>query len=80
MRIVRTEHYKRSYRNAPREMQERARKAIALLAENIRHPSLRSKIVDPRKRIWQARVNGGWRLYFQFREGECYLLEITSHP
>jgi mRNA-degrading endonuclease RelE of RelBE toxin-antitoxin system len=80
MRFVRTEHFKRSYKKAPLNIQKRFKKALFLLAQDIRHPSLRAKIVDPEKRIWQARVNGGWRFYFQIREGACYLLDIIPHP
>jgi len=80
MRIVRTEHFKRSYRKAPPEIKERLRKALSLLVQNFRHPSLRAKIVDPKKRIWQARLNGGWRFYFQVQGETYYLLEIIPHP
>ena len=80
MRIVRTEHFKRSYKKAPSEVKERLKKALSLLAQDLRHPSLRAKIVDPERRIWQARVNGGWRFYFQIREETYYLLEIIPHP
>jgi len=80
MRFVRTEHFKRSYKKAPPEIKERTKKALSFLAQNIRHPSLRAKIVDPKKRIWQARINGGWRFYFQIKGQTCYLLEVISHP
>jgi mRNA-degrading endonuclease RelE of RelBE toxin-antitoxin system len=68
MRIARTEHFKRSYTKAPPQIKARVKKALSLL------------VVDPRKRIWQARVDGGWRLYFQIRRGTYYLLELIPHP
>jgi mRNA interferase RelE/StbE len=80
MRIARTEHFKRSYTKTPPQIKARVKKALSLLVQDIRHPSLRAKIVDPRKRIWQARVDGGWRLYFQVRRGTYYLLELIPHP
>jgi len=30
--------------------------------------------------MWQARINGGWRFYFQIEENTCYLLDIIRHP
>jgi hypothetical protein len=30
--------------------------------------------------IWQARVDGSWRFYFQIRGDIYYLLNITPHP
>jgi hypothetical protein len=50
-----------------------AKGVLSLLAQGICHPSLRAKIVASKKRIWQIRIDGGWRLYFQIK------LEIISH-
>ncbi|MCK4394552.1 hypothetical protein KAX17_16735 [Candidatus Bipolaricaulota bacterium] len=80
MRFVRSHQFKRSYKKAPPRIQERTRKTLGLLSEDPRHPSLRAKVVDSEKRIWQARINGGWRFYFQIEEGICYLLDLISHP
>ncbi len=55
-------------------------KQLSFLLSDLRHPSLRAKIVDEEKRIWQARVDGGWRFYFQIRGDTVYLLDITPHP
>lgn len=39
-----------------------------------------AKKYDKERRIWQARVNGGWRFYFII-EGNIYrLLSIRPHP
>jgi mRNA-degrading endonuclease RelE of RelBE toxin-antitoxin system len=80
MRFIRSTQFKRNYKKAPPAIQERIKKALHLLAQDTHHPSLRAKIVDPGKRIWQARVNGGWRFYFQVDEGLCYLLDLITHP
>jgi len=80
MRFIRSAQFKRGYKKAPPAIQERTKKALHLLAQDACHPSLRAKIVDPEKRIWQARVNGGWRFYFQVGQGVCYLLDLISHP
>jgi len=80
MRVAFAPHFLRSFGKVPREIQERFNKQLGFLLRDIRHPSLRAKIVDPKKRIWQARVDGGWRFYFQIRGETYYLLEIIPHP
>jgi hypothetical protein len=80
MRFIRSAQFKRSYRKAPLAIQERTKKTLRLLAQDARHPSLRAKIIDPEQRIWQARINAGWRFYFQVEREVCYLLDLISHP
>ena len=80
MRLIRTNHFRREWKKLPVKIRRRAQKALRLLISNIRHPSLRAKIVDETKRIWQARVNGGYRFYFQIRDDAYYLLDIGPHP
>ena len=80
LRFVRSPQFKRSYKKAPLDIQERTKKALRFLSQDYRHPSLRAKIVDPERRIWQGRVNGGWRFYFQIEKGVCYLLDLIRHP
>jgi mRNA interferase RelE/StbE len=53
---------------------------LAFLLSNLRHPSLRAKKYDEAIDIWQARVDDGYRFYFQI-DGETYLLlSIIPHP
>jgi plasmid maintenance system killer protein len=68
------------YAVAPPRIQRAVDRRIGLLVQNLRHPSLRAKKYDEAKGIWQARVNGGWRLYFTI-EGDLYrLLALIPHP
>lgn len=80
MNVHYTTHFIRSYRNAPQMRQKQFDKQLGFLLQDLRHPSLRAKIVDETKRIWQARVNGGWRFYFQIRGDTLFLLRIGPHP
>ncbi|MBI4490961.1 MAG: hypothetical protein HY694_17900 [Deltaproteobacteria bacterium] len=78
MRLVYTERFRRSYEEAPANMQRAFLKQARFLLQDLRHPSLRAKKYD--KTRWQARVNGGWRFYFRI-EGDAYiLLDIIPHP
>jgi mRNA interferase RelE/StbE len=80
MRLHYTERFRRSYQNAPRTIQQAFNRRVALLAANLRHPSLRAKKYDEAKDIWQARVTRDWRFYFRI-EGDTYiLLDIMAHP
>jgi mRNA interferase RelE/StbE len=64
----------------PSRIQKLFQKQVALLLQNLRHPSLRAKKYDEARDIWQARVDRGWRFYFQIRGDTYYLLNLTPHP
>ena len=75
-----THRFLEAYANAPVHVRKAADRRITLLVENLRHPSLRAKKYDEARDLWQARVNGGWRLYFRI-EGNTYILDsIRPHP
>jgi len=66
--------------DAPSAVRKAFDKQVGLLAENLRHPSLRAKKYDEANDVWQARVTKGWRFYFQI-EGETYtILSVRTHP
>jgi len=80
MRLDYSPQFLRSWNKAPSQVQRRFDKQAAFLLENLRHPSLRAKKYDEARDIWQARVDGDWRFYFQIRGDTYYLLNITPHP
>ena len=80
MRLLYTERFRRSYRAAPPAVQRAFDRRAEYLAENLRHPSLRAKKFDETRGVWQARVNGGWRFYFQIQDDVYTLLDIIAHP
>jgi hypothetical protein len=80
MRTVFSHKFLRQYYTSPEIRQRQFDKQLAFLLTNLRHPSLRTKIYDESYRIWQARVNGGWRFYFQIRGDAYYFLTIGPHP
>ena len=80
MRPLYTARFLASYAAAPPAIQRAVDRRIALLLQNLRHPSLRAKKYDEARDLWQARVNGGWRLYFTI-EGDVYqLIDLIPHP
>ena len=80
MRVLFSERFARSFREAPDRIQREFGKQLGHLLRNLRQPSLRAQKYDEARGIWQARVNGGWRFYFTI-EGDLYtLLDMIPHP
>lgn len=80
MTVSFTLRFRKQYQNLSAEHQAKFDKQLAFLLSNIRHPSLRAKKYDEANDIWQARVDGDYRFYFQI-DGETYvLLSIIPHP
>ncbi|MEO8393697.1 MAG: hypothetical protein ABI700_11965 [Chloroflexota bacterium] len=61
MKHQRTPRFKEDYKALPAEIQEATRKAFQLFKENPRHPSLRVKLMQPKKRgIWEGHITLGY--------------------
>ncbi len=80
MRLVYAPAASRAFAEAPPQIQKTFLKQVALLRQNLGHPSLRAKKYDEARNIWQARVSRAWRFYFII-EGDAYvILDIVPHP
>jgi hypothetical protein len=80
MRAQITPRFQDGYRAAPPEIQRAFDKQLGNLLRVLRHPSLRAKKYDEKKRLWQAHVTGSWRFYFRI-ESDAYVLDtIKPHP
>lgn len=65
---------------APQKIRRAFFKQTALLADNLRHPSLRAKKYDEFRDVWQARVTGSWRFYFRIEGESYYIISVQKHP
>jgi mRNA-degrading endonuclease RelE of RelBE toxin-antitoxin system len=65
---------------APAQIRNAFFKKVKLLEQNLSHPSLHAKKYDESKDIWQARINRGWRFYFQIAGDTYVILNIIPHP
>ena len=74
-----TLRFRKQYQNLSAEHQAKFDKQLAFLLSNLRHPSLRAKKYDETNDIWQARVDDGYRLYFQITGETYFLLSIIPH-
>ncbi len=65
MRLALTERFKRAHRALSTEERTQVDKALHLISENIRHPSLRTKKIKGTSDIWEARASRSVRLTFE---------------
>ena len=79
MRIARTERLKKAWGQLSEEEKKLARKAVGLLALDMRHPGLRVKRMRGTDDIWEARVNLSLRLTFEVRADVIVLRNIGRH-
>ncbi len=80
MKVYTTARFDKSYAKAPVRIQRLIDKQIRFLADNLHHPSLHAKKYDASGDIWQARVDGSWRFYFQIVDDAYYLINVMAHP
>jgi mRNA-degrading endonuclease RelE of RelBE toxin-antitoxin system len=80
VRLAYTERFRRAYAEAPSHIQRACDRRLAFLLQDLHHPSLRAKKYDAARGIWQARVNGGCRLYFVIEHDTYVLLTVIPHP
>jgi len=80
MKFRLTAKTERDYNVMLPSLQARVDKQLALLLQNLRHPSLQAKKYDEARDLWQGRVTRDYRFYFQI-DGDTYIiLAITKHP
>jgi len=80
MKAEYSKHFLRQYADAPPGVRRAFDKQVALLLQNLFHPSLRAKKYGGVENIWQARVNRDWRFYFSIDGEICRLHQIVPHP
>ncbi|OHA01047.1 MAG: hypothetical protein A3C12_00645 [Candidatus Sungbacteria bacterium RIFCSPHIGHO2_02_FULL_49_20] len=63
----------------PKGVQKVFDKQLVHLLRDIRYPSLRAKKYDESRNLWQARVTGRYRFYFEIRNDFYILHEVRPH-
>lgn len=79
MRLTLTDPFKRSYKKLPKFVQKKADRILVLLAEDLRHPSIRAKKIQGAGDIWEGRVDKFHRFTFQIIDNEIVLRSIGVH-
>ncbi|MDO8681864.1 MAG: hypothetical protein Q7N50_00070 [Armatimonadota bacterium] len=79
MRFVITKRFAEAYRSLPETLRKKANKALRLLVENPRHPSLRLKKIQGAGGIWEARVDKACRMTLEIHSDYFLLRNIGKH-
>ena len=79
MEILFTERFEQAYEKLTKPEKRSVRKALALLGENPGHPSLRTKRMEGRKNIWEARPSRRLRMTFEIAAGVIAMRNVGEH-
>ena len=80
MEIIFTKRARKDFADLSPQLKAQARKQLALLQQNLRHPSLDAKKYGDADDIWQGRVNRDYRFYFRIIDDAYRILMIIPHP
>ena len=73
-----TESFFKWYNQLPPEIKKKTQKALGFLAENPRHPSLKSKPIEGAKGIYEARVDQKYRLTYERLPGNVLRIRVVG--
>ena len=79
MQLLLTERFRQAYSSLEAADQDRVKKALRLMTEDLRYPSLRVKKIQGTKGIWEARASWSLRITFQIEEGSMLLRNVGQH-
>lgn len=79
MQLLLTERFRRAYSSLEAVDQDRVKKALRLMAKDMKYPSLRVKKIQGTKGIWEARASRSIRITFQIDEGSIVLRNVGPH-
>ncbi len=73
-----TEHFRKTYTSLPSNAQKKILKAIRLLAENPRYPSLQTKPIQGAPGIYEARIDRAYRMTYERLPNDVLLLRVVG--
>jgi len=79
MRLNRTDSFKRFYKKLPKFVQKKTDRILVLLANDLRHPSIRAKKIQGADDIWEGRIDKFHRFTFEIKDDEIMLRSIGLH-
>ena len=79
MRFTRTEAFKRDFRGLDGDSRGRVEAALLKMAENPRHPSLRTRKMEGRPDIWEARASRTHGITFHWEGEDIILRRVGTH-
>jgi len=78
MPIIFSERFVRAYDRLPEEIQKKVKKALQLLDDDPRHPSLQVHPIRGYRNLYEARVDLKYRISFEF-DGENKILRNVDN-
>lgn len=79
MPLIFTRRFKKAYWRLPPPAQDKVKKALRLLDENPRHPSLRVKRIQGTDKLYEGRINRKYRFSFEFDGEDILLRNVDNH-
>jgi mRNA-degrading endonuclease RelE of RelBE toxin-antitoxin system len=75
-----SKRFTKAYLRLPLEIREKVKKALALLAENPRHPSLQTKAIKGAQGFYEARVDINYRItYIRLADDTLEMSYVDKH-
>jgi len=76
--IETTERFEQDFVRLPPEIQKKVLKALRLLAENPRHPSLQTKPIQGARGLYEARLDQSYRMTYQRMHNDKLLIRTAG--
>ena len=76
--IENTERFERAYLKLPPEIRKKVIKALRFLANDPRHPSLRSRLMEGSQGIYEARIDRGYRMTYERLPGDILQMRVVG--
>jgi mRNA-degrading endonuclease RelE of RelBE toxin-antitoxin system len=77
--VLFTEQFEKAYENLTAVERKSVRKALTLLADDPKYPSLRVKKMEGRQNIWEARPSKRLRMTFEMVGENIYMRNVGDH-
>jgi len=77
--ILFTEQFEQAYEKLTSAKKRSVRKALTLLGDNPKHPSLSVKKMEGRKNIWEARPSKRLRMTFEMAREIIVMHNVGEH-
>ena len=79
MPIIFSKRFKKAYKRLPRPVQGKVKKALRLLDEDQRYPSLRVKRIQGTSSLYEGRIDQKYRFSFEFDGQDILLRNVDNH-
>ena len=73
-----TDRFNKAYAELPQQTKKKVQKAIRLLANDPRHPSLQTKPIQGIQGLYEARADRAYRMTFERLPGDVLRLRVVG--